>query len=190
MEEWELNTSRHNRTRLDNRKDGFALVWEDDNAGYSERLNRVVSELPGMCALLTRGMREVSFTQTMKSRFASSQVYHECFASWTSVESLHVAGSIAAHSVIDGLISRLDSDGRQVFPRLRVLEFTGVEWEGTVEDMGDALQAKLVKALQERHRTGMGLEVLLVPDITALREQSWWDALQEIVRVEGTASPA
>ena len=92
--------------------------------------------------------------------------------------------------MVDGLLSRHESEGQPVMPRLRVLELADVEWEGVIEDTGDKFHTKLLRVLQERHQAGIGPGVLCVPDIAALRELSCWNALQEIVRVEGTAAPA
>ncbi|KZV67188.1 hypothetical protein PENSPDRAFT_62279 [Peniophora sp. CONT] len=183
-EQWELSASRQCSSSTDDREHDFAAIWDDRASETNRHFARATAALSGTCALLALGVRELCLIQKQSSPSVSPQMYHDCFASWALVDRLRVIGTVAAHSMIDGLLSRRAGDNQLVFPRLDVLELVDVNWEVAAEEFGFSLGAKLSKVLQERHEAGKSLELFLVPDVDKLNATSWWGEIRGVARVE------
>ncbi|KZV67189.1 hypothetical protein PENSPDRAFT_736687 [Peniophora sp. CONT] len=184
-EQWTLTAARRSFDDSDRTKGAdFTVIWDKDLKDTHD------TALGDICASFASSVRDLSFTQSNAAPSAPPHLYHVCFSSWSLVERLRVTGSVAAHSVVDALLSSRTNEGTDddqlIFPRLRVLEFIDVKWEDAIDE-GRVLGEKLSKTLQERYETGSQLEVLVVPDLEALKALVWWKALQDIACVEQAA---
>ncbi|VDC01318.1 unnamed protein product [Peniophora sp. CBMAI 1063] len=179
-EKWTLRASRHLASEADGPgHEDINMSWRD-----AHHLRDGEQVLGHLCASLGQSIREVRLSQSGETRVPSPLLYQRCFSSWTLVERLQVSGTGIAHIGLDTLLASPTNNGQRILPRLRILKFDDTQWMDVIGDDGDVLGQKLVKALRERYDMGTRLDVIVVPDVEALKAGKWWEALQQIARVE------